>query len=140
MKVEKSCGAVIYTEVDGKRKYVIISNLEGVYGFPKGHMEAGETEEETALREIKEEVGLDVTLIEGFKTKADHTFFRGEEEILKKVVYFVATYKDQEFKRQEEELSNVELMDYETAMNSFQFENCCRVLTEVEEFLNKNKK
>lgn len=58
MRYEKSCGAVIYVEAEGARKYVIIRSPEGYYGFPKGHMEPGETEEQTALREIFEEVGL----------------------------------------------------------------------------------
>ena len=136
MKVEKSCGAVVFTNVNGKRKYVIISNLEGIYGFPKGHMELGETKKETAIREIKEETNLDVTLIDGFEEVVEHTFFRGSEEILKNVTYFLSEYKDQEFKAQEEELSKIELMDYEEAMNKFQFENNRIVLKKAEEFLN----
>ena len=136
MKVEKSCGAVVFTNVNGKRKYVIISNLEGIYGFPKGHMEPGETKEETAIREIKEETNLDVTLIDGFEEVVEHTFFCFCEEILKNVTYFLAEYKDQEFKAQEEELSKIELMDYEEAMNKFQFENNRIVLKKAEEFLN----
>lgn len=136
MKVEKSCGTVITTQVDGKRKYLIIQSLEGIYGFSKGHMEKGETEEETALRETKEEVGLDVTLIKGFKTKSEHTFFRGEQEILKKVVYFPATYKNQEFHKQETEIKDILLLDYDEAMKIFQYDNCRTVLTEIENFLN----
>ena len=66
MNKEKSCGAVIFTRDEEDLKFVLIKNLEGSYGFPKGHVEDNETEEETALREVKEEVGLDVEIIDGF--------------------------------------------------------------------------
>ena len=48
MNIERSCGAVVFTRVNGEIRYVIIESIEGIFGFPKGHMEAGETEEETA--------------------------------------------------------------------------------------------
>ena len=48
--MERSCGAVLYRLTDGAPQYVLV--LGGDWGFPKGHMEAGETELETALREL----------------------------------------------------------------------------------------
>ena len=56
MKYEKSCGAIIFD----KDKILVIQQKEGHWGFPKGHVEEGETEVETAIREIKEETNLDV--------------------------------------------------------------------------------
>ena len=61
MADEKSCGAIVFTRENGIRKYVIIRGTgiyQGFNGFPKGHMEEGETESETALREVKEETGM----------------------------------------------------------------------------------
>ena len=51
MKTEKSCGAFIIK--DGK--VILIQQLDGFLGFPKGHVEGNETEEQTAIRDIKEE-------------------------------------------------------------------------------------
>ena len=67
MITEKSCGAIVYTKESGNIKYVIIRSKEGIYGFPKGHIEENESETETALREVAEEVGLTVTLISKFR-------------------------------------------------------------------------
>ena len=67
MIIEKSCGAVVFTRTDAGIRYVIIQSLEGYYGFPKGHCEKGESEEETALREVYEETGLRVRIIPGFR-------------------------------------------------------------------------
>ena len=136
MKTEYSCGAVVYTIINGKRKYVIISNMEGIYSFPKGHIEEGETEIETAIREIKEETNLDVTLLDGFKTISSYTFMKKGEEILKYVTYFIGYYENQEFKPQEGEISKIDLMEYEEAMSAFQFDNTRDVLRKAEEFLN----
>ena len=52
MIVEKSCGAIVFTEDDEGIKYVIIESKEGYFGFPKGHVEKNETELETARREV----------------------------------------------------------------------------------------
>ena len=62
LNYEKSCGAVVFTRIDNNIKYLLIQNLEGVYGFPKGHVEDGESETQTAIREVFEEVGLKIKL------------------------------------------------------------------------------
>ena len=53
LQYEKSCGAVVYYQQDNDIKYVLVCEHGGYWVFPKGHVEAGETELETALREIK---------------------------------------------------------------------------------------
>ena len=63
MILEKSCGAIVYTVEDGDIKYLLVEEMSGCHSFPKGHMENDETEEETALREIKEETNLEVELV-----------------------------------------------------------------------------
>ena len=58
MKHEKSCGAICYTREEGApRVLVICHRYGGHWAFPKGHVEAGESEEETAMREVREETG-----------------------------------------------------------------------------------
>jgi len=56
MKKEKSCGCVVIKD----RKILVIYQIDGFWGFPKGHVEKNETELQTAIREIKEETNLDV--------------------------------------------------------------------------------
>ena len=51
---EKTCGAVMYTGDGDERRYFLIKNNSGHIGFPKGHIEYGESERETALREVFE--------------------------------------------------------------------------------------
>ena len=134
MNVEKSCGAVVYTIVNNKIMYLLIQNLSGIYGFPKGHMENNETEIETALREVFEEVGIKVELIDGFKTLDEHLISQ-KKNTLKKIVYFLGKYENQEIKTQKEEILNALLVDFETALSLFQFESSKRILKEANDYL-----
>ena len=134
MIYEKSCGAVVFTRMNNEIKYLLIRNLTGIYGFPKGHVEQGETEEQTALREVFEEVGLAVKLVSGFRCEDEHPIPQ-KENTMKQIVYFLGEYSNQEFTYQKEELTDALLTDYETAMTLFQFDSSKRILTEANNFL-----
>ena len=134
MIYEKSCGAVVFTRMNNEIQYLLIRNLTGIYGFPKGHVEQGETEEQTALREVFEEVGLAVKLVSGFRCEDEHPIPQ-KENTMKQIVYFLGEYSNQEFTYQKEELTDALLTDYETAMTLFQFESSKRILTEANNFL-----
>ncbi len=51
-------GAVAFRERDGQRQYLLVTSQRGHWIFPKGIVEAGETPEETALKEAREEAGI----------------------------------------------------------------------------------
>lgn len=135
MLIERSCGAVVFTKDNGQTEYVIVRSRQGFYGFPKGHVEGNETETDTALREVKEEVGLTVNLIDGFKVEDSYLFHYNGEVRFKKVVYFLGEYSGQVPVAQESELSSVHLLTFEDAISVFQFGNLKHILTEVHTFL-----
>ena len=87
MKFEKSCGVIVFTRINGQIKYVIEQSINGHYGFPKGHVEQGETETETALREVYEEVGLKPSLTKGFRETVE--YYIPSVNVQKTVVYFL---------------------------------------------------
>ena len=59
----KSCGVLPYHVLNGQREYLIVfEQFSQCWSVPKGHMEAGETEVETAQRELLEETGLTAQL------------------------------------------------------------------------------
>ena len=62
---EKSCGAIVFTHIHGVIYYVIVEQRSGRHCFPKGHVEPGETEHQTALREIWEETKSGVSELLG---------------------------------------------------------------------------
>ena len=134
MKWEKSCGAVVFKRTEEGIRYVILRSVGGFCGFPKGHVEAGETEHETALREVREEVGLTVRLLDGFRVEESHPIPE-KPGVMKQVVYFLADYEEQPLRPQPEEVAEVKLMSYEEAMQVMQFPNTKMVLTKAHEAL-----
>ncbi len=137
MKRERSCGAVVFTTVDNECRFVIIRSQNGIYGFPKGHMNPEETERYTALREIREETGLNVRILPGFRRVVEYTIPSNGN--LKKVVYFLAKYSDQEPVRQPEEIKSIELMNYEDALRILPFKSSKDLLRRAYHAIVKNK-
>jgi bis(5'-nucleosidyl)-tetraphosphatase len=83
MKKEKSCGTIIIEN----NKVLLIQQTDNAWGFPKGHIENNETEQETAIRETKEETNLDVKIISNKKYIINYKI---NNEIDKEVVLFLA--------------------------------------------------
>ena len=134
MRLEKSCGGVVFTRETGEIRYLIIRHIGGHCGFPKGHMEQGETERETALREIREEVGLSCSLLEGFR--AEDTYpLPNKPGVTKQVTYFLAEYAGQQFRTQPEEIREAYLLPFSGAMEMLPFPEAKRVLREAHRFL-----
>ncbi len=79
----RSCGALLYRMNQGKREYLIVlQRSSGTWSVPKGHMEVGETEEMTALRECKEEVGICPVLRSDFRTEIKYSVGRGYKQVV----------------------------------------------------------
>ena len=98
---EKSCGAVVFK--DGK---VLVEHMTmGHYSLPKGHVEECDERDErkTASREIKEELGLDVNFIPGFRFTTDYSPFPGK---FKRVVWLAAYAKEGKIVTQKEEVQD----------------------------------
>lgn len=114
MKREKSCGSVILRREDSQFLTLLVQNRNGGHwAFPKGHMEGEETERETAVREVREETGLDIRINTDFRYVIQYS---PKEDILKDVVYFLSVVNSAEVRRQEEEIDAVcwvELADAE---------------------------
>ena len=140
--MEVSSGVLLYRNNNGVIEFFVCTpdgpywKYRELWCFPKGHMENNETEIETALREVKEEVGVNVTLIEGFKVNDEYILTK-KENTLKQVVYFLGVYSNQEYTYQKEELSNAFLVSYEEAIDLFQFENLRRILKSANDYLMK---
>ena len=121
MNYEKSCGAIVYRKHHGITEILLVRHLKsGHWSFPKGHMEAGETEEDTARREIKEETGLDVLLDTGFRETVNYS---PKKNTKKTVVYFVGMVASHELIPQQDEISELRWLEIEQAGNVLTYDN-----------------
>lgn len=134
MIYEKSCGAIVYTNVNGERLYLVEQMLGGHWGVPKGHVEENETEEETALREIKEEVGLDVIIESGFRTVETYS---PKDGFIKDVVYFVAYSKSMDTTMQAEEVRDIKWVRIKEATDLIEFQDMQEIMIMADTYLGK---
>ncbi|MBE5786070.1 MAG: NUDIX domain-containing protein [Clostridiales bacterium] len=134
MHQEISCGAVLYTLRDGQYLFVIVQEQSGAYSFPKGHMEACETEMETARREILEETGLKPVFVNGFR-EIDAYDLREKPGTRKQVIYFLAKCGNETPNPQQGEIRKIVLLPYDQAMQCFEWEGTRRVLMAAYYFL-----
>ena len=139
MNYEYSCGAVVFTRIEGVPHYLLVrakDQPQGCHGFPKGHMEPGETERETALREIFEETGIRVRLIDGFRAVTEYPL-PTPPDTRKRVVFFLAEYEHQQVRIQESELAGFVLAPFDEALTLTEFADSKQILTEAHAFLTK---
>lgn len=70
--LHKSCGVLPYRKAGDAPEFLIVyERFSRAWSLPKGHMEAGETETGTALRELAEETGMQALLIPGARATAE---------------------------------------------------------------------
>ncbi len=130
---ESSCGAVIFRESEEGIKFLLIRNKRSAHwGFPKGHIEPGETEEDTAIREVFEETGLRIRIVPGFVKKSEYTI---QGKIEKSVSIFLAETDELVYKLQEEEIEECDWYDFDAALRILNYENDKYILTEAKKFL-----
>ena len=129
IKKEKSCGCVI---IENNKVLLILQQNDAYWGFPKGHVENGETEIETAKREVKEEVGLDVKIDE---SKRYVTNYIVRNEIDKTSVFYMATPIGGKIQKQDSEVKEVKWCTFEEALTLITFDNLKEVLRNVTEDL-----
>lgn len=157
MPREKSAGAIIFRIEDGIKYYLLLhypskNKRGGHWEFTKGHVEAGENEEETMRREVQEETGIkDLKIIPGFKKYIKYFFRQYKEKIIdakdnpkkktpwifKLVVFFIAETKTRDVKISSEHTEFVWL-PIEGAIEKTTFKNSKKLLKEADDFILKS--
>ena len=132
MVKEYSCGAILFCYDENVRKYVLVQEASGSYGFPKGHKENDETDIETAKREILEETGIVPEFIPNMKRTIRYKLMNDSE---KEVTFFVAKYKDQELNTSDKTILAIKKYDYQAAKSVLKFNELKNILTEVDYML-----
>lgn len=134
---EISCGTVPFTVRDGTVFYLLIEGTpSGYVGFPKGHMEAGESQKDTARRETLEETSICANIIPGFHRETHYRLSNGNE---KTVVYYLCNFEDQIPAHCEGfENLNYYVLPYGEAYEKLRFHSDKSILNAADRFINEN--
>jgi 8-oxo-dGTP pyrophosphatase MutT (NUDIX family) len=153
MPREKSAGAIVFYNENGVPHYLLLhypskNRKGGHWEFPKGHVEAGESEEQTMKREVKEETGLyDLKVMPGFKKYIKY-FFRqysnknikpkGQKTpwIFKLVTFFIAETQTKRIQLSHEH-TGYEWLPIDEAIKKTTFKNSKKLLKEADNFITK---
>jgi 8-oxo-dGTP pyrophosphatase MutT (NUDIX family) len=91
-----------------------------VLGLPKGHLDGGESELEAAIREVREETGVEVEPIEKLG-EIRYTYERRGQPVDKRVVFFLLEYRAGELAH-DHEIEQVKWMPLDEAASSLTYE------------------
>ena len=123
MKREFSAGGIVVNN----GKVLLIKNAalrdpkKAYWGFPKGHIDKGEKSEEAAVREVREETGLDVEMVKKLGDSRYVFTNKAGQKVFKIVVYFLFKYISGELKPQELEILELSWYEPEEAYKLLSF-------------------
>jgi len=142
MEHQKSAGLIVYYLDKTEIKFLLLK-YPSYWGFVKGLIEDNEDEEETALRELKEEAGIKkADIIPGFKERQEW-FFRLKGHLIKKqAIFFLAKITKEEAKKIKISFEHEDFawLSLDEALKKMKIKANKELLTKAEEFIREYEK
>lgn len=120
---ERSAGGVV---VRGEQALVIVPTRRAadgsrVLGLPKGHLDPGETELQAAMREVREETGVEVELVQSLG-EVRYWYSRGGRAVPKTVVFYLFRYLGGDPADHDDEVEDARWMELAQAQRALTYE------------------
>jgi N utilization substance protein B len=135
--IEKKAGAVIFARKEDKIFFAFVHDVFGYWTLSKGGIEEGEDEEKGAIREIKEEIGIDIKIKELLGRNEYIACHPENGKIRKQVVFFLAEgeYGDISLIKQTGGLDDAKWFPIEEVPTLKMYDNMIPLLTKAIEIL-----
>ena len=140
-KKEFSAGGVVYKKGKDGVKWLVCKH-SGYHRWilPKGLIEKGESLEETAEREVEEECGIKVKVIEKLKDVEKYVYTMNGVKIFKQAVYFLMEYESGDIRDYDWEMEEVEWLEYEEAYKRLEYAGAKMALKKAKETFKEKEK
>jgi 8-oxo-dGTP pyrophosphatase MutT (NUDIX family) len=137
--MELSYGVIPIYRSDNNLKFLLIQGKDtNDWSFPKGHLEPNEKPAQTALRELREETGINkVELIPDLSFRDEYEYKEKGQSFSKAVILFVGFVDDLNISIQPEEIESYQWVNYDQAISILSFDSQKNILKKVLEFLSK---
>lgn len=141
MKTDRSLGVIALRKVSSGVQVLLLCHVNGDHwGFAKGHPEKGESERQAAIRELKEETGLEIDqFIKDTTFEQRYTFELAGDSIDKRVLYFVAYVKAGQVRVQEAEIKQALWVSPSELVSYAKFDTARTLFNSVSLFLQSVK-
>jgi 8-oxo-dGTP pyrophosphatase MutT (NUDIX family) len=141
---DKSAGVIVFFRGDdGCRFLLLLSRLtkRPLWEFPKGGVDAGESLQQAALRELEEETGMrasDIRIVPGFEHREEYRFTSGKGDgktlVRKEVTYFLAEAGSTDVTLSAHEASQFAWLPLHEAMRKLKYKARREMLKKAAEF------
>ena len=125
----------VYKTDSGGFLFCLVQHADGHWGFPKGHVEAGESDEQAAQRELLEETGIaDVAIVQDKIYSTHYEFEHGDVLVQKTNTYFlgfVHSIQDATLDHFKHEIPATRWLPYQEAKETITFSESKNLLDEV---------
>ena len=134
---ETSAGGIVYRRDDAGPLFLLIRDSYQNWGFPKGHVESGERAEDAALREVREETGIEQVAIRGAIDTIDW-YFRFRGRLIHKVCHFylMETSQALTLPQEAEGITACQWVGYDAARTAISYANARHLLLRAQEMVN----
>ena len=133
---ETSAGGVVYRLDGAAPLFLLIRDSYKNWGFPKGHLESGEQPQDAALREVREETGLEAVSLKGTIETIDW-YFRFRGRLIHKVCHFylMETAEAETSPQGTEGITACQWVPYDEAASAISYANARHVLRRAHEMI-----
>tara|TARA_B100000029_G_scaffold354192_1_gene346974 strand:- start:547 stop:963 length:417 start_codon:yes stop_codon:yes gene_type:complete len=137
--MEKSCGVILFNEQEILLLQHSDKKKQGHWDFPKGHVEDGETELQTALRELAEETGItDVEVFPDFNHTISYHIMKEGRRVFKEVTFFIGITIKKKISISDEHQAFAWL-DYDSAIKRLTYDTAKETLAKSFNFYQKKR-
>jgi mutator protein MutT len=133
MKHQYSAGIIIYKKENDTILYLLLKYIGGHWDFPKGKMEPGETKQQAALRELKEETNLTAQIDDNFEETIQYVFMYNREKTTKTVYFFTGQALTTDVKLSHEH-TDYAWLPYQNALEQLTYDNAKEILNLADQY------
>ena len=127
---EPTAGGVVFRRnKDDEVEILLIQDAKDRWTIPKGHIEEGETAQQTAKREIGEEAGLTNTEVHGWLGKIHFRYRRVDKLVLMTTqIYLVKALGDTNAIQKEEWMNGIKWFKFADALDAIEYEDIGKLM------------
>jgi len=127
---EPTAGGIVYRRnKDGEIEVLLIQDAKDRWTIPKGHIEEGETAQQTARREIGEEAGLKNVDVLGWLGKIHFRYRRVDKLVLMTTqIYLVKALGDTDAIKKEEWMKDIKWFKFHDALDEIEYEDIGKLM------------